>query len=98
MSHRNDRNGETTDRHDDILNQVTQHDAVHAAKHKVKNSKQSEDDAIKMSDILWCDIKWHIILHFAPWNKNFNELSKAHKTVRQKSKTSYQCKRDHYCV
>src|SRR6185436_10740380 len=92
MHHRNHCNRYATDGHDDVFDQVTQHNAMHSAKHGIKNCKQCEHDPVKMCNILRRDIKWHVIFDLAPWNKNFNKLSKTNKPVSQESKTTDQRK------
>src|SRR5690242_594850 len=85
-------NRNATDGHDDILYKIAQHDAVHSSQHRIEDSEKGKNDPIKMSDILRCDVKWHIRLNDLPRNKDFNELSQANKTVSQKPKTANKCK------
>src|SRR4029077_21259931 len=98
MRHCDDRYGNTANCHDDVFDQVAKYNAMHSPQDRIKNCKQCENYTIKMRYVLGRDVKWHILLHLAPWNKYFNEFSQTHKTVSQKSKTSYQCKCDHYIV
>src|ERR1043166_1873745 len=81
MHHRDDRYRNTTDGHDDVFDEVTQYNAVHSSKHRIKNSKECEHDPVEMCDVLRCNIKRHILFHFTPWNKDLNELSKTHKAI-----------------
>src|SRR4030095_2227300 len=85
-------------RHNDVFDQVAKHDAVHATQHRIKYCKQRKHNSIEMRHIRRPNIKRHVILHYIPWNKNFNELSQPHEAIGQKSKATNQRKGHYYSM
>src|SRR6185312_9254413 len=88
MVHCNVSYSNTSHNHDDVFNQVANYNAVHAAENGIKHCKQSENDSIKMSNIIRSNMKWNIRLHIAPRHKNFYKFSKADKAIRQEAKAT----------
>src|SRR4051812_42602870 len=92
MLYGNHSNSNTTNCHDDVLDQVTQNNTVHSTEHGIKNSKERKNDSVEMCDIFRCNMKRNIWLNQIPGNKYFNEFTKTNKTISHETKTADQCK------
>ena len=75
-------------RHDNIFDQIAQNNAMHATENRIKHSKQRKNNSIKMRYIFRRNMKRNIWLHYIPGNKNFDEFTKANKTISHKTKAT----------
>src|SRR3954466_15752996 len=92
MNCSNDSNSNTSNCHDDVLNEVAGYNTMHATKDRIEHCKKREYDSIKMSNIFRAYMKGNIRLHQVPRNKYFNEFSESDKAVCQESKATNDCK------
>src|SRR5437763_1527783 len=88
MNHGNYANGDATNGHDGILDQITKNDTVHAAKDGIKHGEEREHNAVKMRYVTGTNMKRNVRLYKIPGNKNFDEFSKSDKAVSQKTKAT----------
>src|SRR5262245_31357908 len=88
VNHRYHADGYTPDRHNDVLDQVAEHDAMHASEYGIEHGKQGEHDPIEMSRVLRRNMEWDVGLHRMPGNKNFNELTETNEPIREETQTT----------
>src|SRR6185312_7327269 len=92
MFHCDITNGDTTNRHDHILDQIPNDDTVHTTEYGIKHGKQGEHNSIKMRYIFGAHMKRNIRLNQIPRNKNFDKFSQSDKTISEETKATNECK------
>ncbi len=98
MLHGYDSNGHTSYRHDDVFDNITQHNAVHASQYGVEHGKQRKYNAVEMCYITCRYVKRNVAFHHFPRHKYFHELTQANEAVGQKAKATNESKHHYHMV